>query len=650
MTTTAAHWATVERQKARMWAHRQHSENEREQALGEIARTVDRRARDAITSTMRDRDICQLAERRAEAVRKALTARSEQAGAYAFAVWLSDLVESLNGRPLKWIGRRQQHAPCPSSLEGLVSRSTCPLWWRRQLRRAVVALREAEGVRAGQVCAVRRQPYVTNDTLARRIEKLARDRALLEATEIESEAGDVITLAQAADASVANKAIRRGELMTRIRGCEELADAFGMVGLFTTNTAPSRFHSTLLHGGPNPKWHGAYGPVQPNMPRDAQRWLCRTWARTRAELHRKRLAVFGFRVAEPHHDGCPHWHMLIWTFPDQVQAVEAVLRKHWLAENGDEQGASEHRFKCKAMEQGGATGYVAKYIAKGIDDAGTVGGEGHQDHDWESGEAVPMPRQGDMFGGPAQRVEAWAAAHGIRQFQAIGQPPVTVWRELRRIKDVAGATDRVQEAWRAAHRHGLIAADWAAYVKAQGGVMQGRKHAIRVVGLVEERAGRYEMTTQLRPVGVEDMDRPGEWVLSERRQWKPKGTWRRDEQQAAKPRAAWTRFNNCTRVAGVELAGRAPLRTWLEQVEFQQASNEHRAEISALWKERLSRARPSALAPTQHHRPTGAEQRACSEAAPRVVPPVVNAGVIRCGSDRKGSAGQAEHDGREAGK
>lgn len=520
-----------------------------------------------------DREIRRTADQRADLLRREIDAWGVQMGAHHFADWLADRVAALGARPFTWPGRDEGQPPPAGALAPMVARAVCPLWWRRQLRRAVVRARETGAMHRGEVCQRRRQIYCTDDTLQRRIERTQANRAMMEATELEDAAGEIITLAQAAEASTANKAIRRGELMTRIRGCEEWSEAAGMVGYFTTNTAPSRFHAQTMHGGANPKHRGDFGPVQPNTPKDAQAWLCKTWARCRAALARRGVQWYGFRVAEPHHDGCPHWHMMLWCRPRDAVLLVSTLWAYWLAENGDEVGAADHRFKAKRMEKGGAAGYVAKYIAKNIDDAGSVGEQGHFDTD-ENG-------QTDMLGrGKAARVEAWAAAWGIRQFQALGQPPVTVWRELRRIDGqmVCGAHPDIVAAHAAVNRDGQRRADWRGYMEAQGGPMVGRWYRVRIARDMEAAApvSRYGEEQQRRPLGVQHVERPGQWALSDRREWKPRGTWAQPKGSRGPaplllgfgagpqgPCPTRTRVNNCT-----ETRPRGGFAVW--QIERQQ--------------------------------------------------------------------------------
>jgi hypothetical protein len=475
------------------------------QAVAEVARITQAGAARQVRGYESDAELRYLAARRADL----MLSRIADAAEVITLDWLNWQAVPMGARPLPDF---QCSKPYAEQLQAAIKRTTCPLWWRRQLRREAVRTRETQAMHAGEVSARTRQPYVTNDTLRRYAQADQRNRAMLEATELESAEGETINLLQAVEASTANKAIRRGELMTRIRGAEEWAEARGMVGIFTTNTCPSRFHAQQMKAGKNPKHDGS-------TPRDAQGWLCQTWARARAALHRKGVRFFGYRVAEPHHDGCPHWHMLLWCEPAQVDKLRETMRAYWLHDDGDEQGAQAHRFKAKALDKGGAVSYVAKYISKGIDDAGAVGAEGHTDE--RGGE------QADMFDGTATRVQRWAAAWGIRQFQAIGQPPVTVWRELRRVSDlsVQGASPTVKAAHAAVSKTSGRRACWRTYMEAQGGAMQGREHRVRVIDDGEPREGRYGTEYRPRPVGVFDVQRPGEWVLSDRKEWKPRGSW-----------------------------------------------------------------------------------------------------------------------------
>lgn len=519
----------------------------RKRVADEVARTMAdaREARSVarVTSCMPDKALRDLAELRAALLADLLVSRVASDDAPGVLAWLNGHVQRLDARPFAFAGERSQ----ADQLRGFLARARCPLWWRRQLRRAAVRLRESEANAAGEVCAQRRQVYITDDTLHRRRGQLARNAAMMEATELENDEGQCMTLADLSAVSVSNKAIRRGELMTRIRGCEELAEGAGHRGVFLTLTAPSRFHAVLRHGGKNPKHDGS-------TPRDAHEWLTATWAKARARLARIGVRFYGFRVAEPHHDGCPHWHALLWAPPGELWRLVLNVRRWWLRQEGEEQGARAHRVKAVLMASGGASGYVAKYIAKGIDDEGAIGVEGHRDDD---APGVPEVAQADLFGGTAQRVEAWAAAWSIRQFQAIGQPPVTVWRELRRVDEQArgGASSRLVQAFDSVDRQGLRRASWAAYVLAQGGLMKGREYLVRIARQVEERAGRYETVEEARPVGVFDATGPkhgdGRPVvhLSNRREWKPRGAWSELGAHRAPAVHPWTRVNNCTQEA-----------------------------------------------------------------------------------------------------
>lgn len=488
----------------------------------------------------RDSELCELAAARANFMLDWVIDLREPVSL----LLINAKLESLEARPMEFNRKR----PLDQQLQAAVKRVGCELYWRRQLRRAQVRKREAQEQAAGHICA-KRMPYCHDVTTDRYTERQAANRAMLEQTEIESADGEVIALWDAVQASTANKSIRRGELMTRIRGCEEWATAAGMVGLFTTNTTPSRFHASLFNGGINPNFDGS-------TPRDGQEWLSKTWARARAKIQRRKIKVFGFRVAEPHHDGCPHWHMLLWVNAAQAEQLQDILRGCWLQHEGAEYGAQEYRFKAVPIDpaRGGAIAYVAKYIAKNIDDFGSVGEAGHFDQ--QGDQQIELIEGGNK----ARRVTAWASAWGIRQFQAIGQPPVTVWRELRRVEAsmAAGASPRLQRAHAAVHKSEAQRADWKAYMHEQGGAMVGRAYQLRLDFEMEEKEGRYGPVEVKNIKGVSDVARPGETCTSTRKKWKPRGTWTPAERHSAKVGTwgelavlavldpTWTRFNNCT--------------------------------------------------------------------------------------------------------
>lgn len=375
-------------------------------------------------------------------------------------------------------------------------------WWRGRLRRIAAAWREHLQIAVGNV-SKKKHAYASRTCVAEWREQKRRTREFLKGLELEDEDGNRISLIEKYDGSVANPAIRRCELMTRIRGFENICNELGYMGEFYTLTAPSKYHATTKAGYRNHKWNGA-------NPSDTQSYLTSLWARIRAKLHREDIRIFGIRVAEPHHDATPHWHMLMFMLPEHAERVRTVIRDYAWQEDGNELSsdkARKARFHAEAIdpEKGSATGYVAKYISKNIDGYALDG-----ETDDESGE---------LLKDTAPAVSAWAARWHIRQFQFIGGAPVTVYRELRRMADTETAHGLSVEF--AAVHDAADAGDWAGYVNAQGGAFV-RRDDLQVRTLYEARSefNQYgEETVCIR--GVYDAtvgaDSP---VLTRLTQWK----------------------------------------------------------------------------------------------------------------------------------
>lgn len=436
------------------------------------------------------------------------------------------------------------------------------MWWRRKLRNVHAKQVEGAAIRLGYVNR-NADPYISNESVWRRAQQNERNAASLEATTATNEDGQEYTLAELAATGPANKAIRRAELMTRIAGFERIADGLGHVGLFFTMTCPSRMHkwATRKSGGviENPRYDGT-------LPNDAQKHLAKVWARIRAALARRGIHQYGFRIAEPNHDGTPHWHLLVFLSPhyrddsrrSAVLRLCALVRRYALGKGMDavERGAKAHRCDFKPIDKGrgSAAGYIAKYVSKNID--------GYRlDKDLIGNDAIQT----------SHRVEAWASTWRIRQFQQIGGPPVGPWRELRRVESVpANAPAHLIAAHAAVNKTKTVdnlsdsqqqvikGAQWDVYVNAQGGVFCGRKYAIRVEKADLGTVGKYGEAIGPVPIGVSTLEQatmPGSGLKYARRLIveSARHVWTITRQVVAKVAKVvlaalppWTCVNNCT--------------------------------------------------------------------------------------------------------
>jgi hypothetical protein len=406
-------------------------------------------------------------------------------------------------------------------------RMMAPEWWYGRLKRMRDVQREHLAIAVGQVQKAA-SAYVSRGALGEWLEQKKRNAEFFKKFDLINDMGERIALADMVYKSVSNPAIRRSELMTRMRGFEDLANEQQLAGEFYTITAPSRYHAVHSKGGFVSQWNGS-------NPRDTQKYLCGVWAKARAALSRAGIHVFGFRVVEPHHDGTPHWHMLLFMRPQDVDAVRDILCYHSRVADSEELQslhALKARFHVEPIDpaKGSATGYIAKYISKNIDGYALDG-----EKDGETGESLR-----DM----AKAVSAWASRWRIRQFQQIGGAPVTVWRELRRLGDQRLADHRMDAV--------LAAADvgcWASYTQAQGGALVSRKDlVVRLAYEITEQGNEYAEDIQ-RVQGIYSPLIPDSEIVTRLVKWEkvPKLAEASAEAGFSGGNAApWSSVNNCT--------------------------------------------------------------------------------------------------------
>lgn len=202
--------------------------------------------------------------------------------------------------------------------------------------------------------------------------------------------GEAFAIPFSEAASTAQK--RSAKLYVRALGLETFCNKLGLKGFFVTLTLRGKFH-------PNPStgknsWDGS-------TPEQAHDELHRLWRLVQREVNRKFGKLMGIRVEEPHEDGCPHWHLLVYIQPEHEAQLRKIIKRYF--GNG---------IAAKVEALNPAKGRGASYIMKYI---------------------LPVLNAGANTA--AARYQAHRATWGKRAIQIFDCPgSSTIWDQMRRIK------------------------------------------------------------------------------------------------------------------------------------------------------------------------------------------------------------------------
>ena len=409
-------------------------------------------------------------------------------------------------------------------------------YWLRNLRHHVRRWRENLHIALGNV---RRQssPYCSDEWAQRWLASRQRGRQIMAETDVvNEETGEVVDLLTLVDRSISDLEKRRAELITRVKGLEQLAQFDGVAqeqnytGLFFTWTPPGKYHPWLATGHRNRKWNGA-------TPRETQRYFTRTWKQFSAALKRAAVHIFGLRIAQPHHDATPHWHGMLFVREEQAEELIRLFRTY----TDREDAGNLNRFRTAGKnthlditfideKKGSVMAYITRHIGMNIDGCAPGGTDKASGHPYTT---------------LARNASAWASLWGIKQFQFIGSSPVSVWRELRRFRDQKKADD-ISSVLGDIHR-AADNGDWAAYTRLQGGPFTTRKElVVRPWYKPSEQPDECGRRSNiLRGVYLPGSDTPP--VNTHIRNWTIKKNVKPDalKTNRAPVLTPWTRVNNC---------------------------------------------------------------------------------------------------------
>lgn len=289
---------------------------------------------------------------------------------------------------------------------------------KKQLVKIANEERINEEARYAKIGGQTNEPYCSDQTLAFRKQQQDITKETLSKIYVSGKHSDqLITLA---DLALNQEMQKFNKLYHLTKNIELMADEAGLTGYFITFTAPANFH-------PNPiKGKKSYDQVDV---RNAHTHIQKGWKLIRARLAKAGIPLstttfFGLRTVEMHQDGCAHWHLMIFTTPENFSVFDNIANKIF-------PGYNQWKYEVIDKSKGDAASYIFKYIAKAVDSS-----------QFTHAKLKPDSLDSELFAldksvlTHASRVSAALKAQRIRQYQCFGLGnALTKYRLINKIQE-----------------------------------------------------------------------------------------------------------------------------------------------------------------------------------------------------------------------
>ena len=390
-----------------------------------------------------------------------------------------------------------------------------PAFWRRALRKTLWRAIEAAHLSLKLVGGRKGAKYVSNQSVKIKAGQLAKQADWLAASSVETideETGEVSTL-PLTDLVEKNEKMRLAEFYAWAAGVSELAKADGLIPAMLTLTLEPEWH-------PNPLYRTT-GAWNGQSPAAAHKDMNQRWRQLRASLAQRGIALAGFRAVEPHRDGCPHWHLLVYFLPQNQNVIIEEVLKLW-------PGKLRVRRRAAVQKADIETYYDAPADAVGAGRAAVKKGEGAQAELSIINDAVASVvtyvTKYVMKQRTNDRAAAWRSCWNIRGIQWVGvRNAFSVWRQLRKVSEKRMLQQGVERAlWNRA-RNGEV----AEFLKLLGGLAAAPAHAVvKARGAWESRENKYgETGRRLIGVVLEAVGQVAVFIKTRFKNWVLKTEW-----------------------------------------------------------------------------------------------------------------------------